>query len=291
MAHVTEFGFLAEAFAKQSRVRVVVEQCVSFGASRHGSRVRRCARRAHHPFPGADRRHPSVRSSSSRPKPRSACHRPRSVRWRAPCAPAAGSARRQRTWPRYRHRAGDRGSCRTRWHPRPDHRPTVRRTSGTGDCTERCNDVPRGTMDEVSSPTGLDLPSLDGKAAPEIVPPRLRIPCWKGLGADSEEKREPASDIDTGTDDATRRDLDRVAAVRQLDRRVASSVLSADSRRRGRRKRPTGVSSSKTETGKSLRMQTSGRTPTHPRRGPARIAVNVAKLSEPLSRSARISGA
>jgi hypothetical protein len=37
----------------------------------------------------------------------------------------------------------------------------------------------------------------DGKAASKIVPPRLRIPCWKGLGADSEEKREPASDIDT----------------------------------------------------------------------------------------------
>jgi hypothetical protein len=54
-------------------------------------------------------------------------------------------------------------------------------------------------MDEVSSPTRLDLPSLDGKAAPEIVLPRLRIPCWKGLGADSEEKREPASDIDTGS--------------------------------------------------------------------------------------------
>ena len=37
----------------------------------------------------------------------------------------------------------------------------------------------------------------DGKAASKIVPPRLRIPCWKGLGADFEEKREPASDIDT----------------------------------------------------------------------------------------------
>src|SRR5258707_5649060 len=37
----------------------------------------------------------------------------------------------------------------------------------------------------------------DGKAAPKIVPPRLRIPCWKGLGADSEEKHEPASDINT----------------------------------------------------------------------------------------------
>jgi hypothetical protein len=37
----------------------------------------------------------------------------------------------------------------------------------------------------------------DGKAATKIVPPRLRIPCWKGLSADSEEKHEPVSDIDT----------------------------------------------------------------------------------------------
>src|ERR1022692_4209968 len=37
----------------------------------------------------------------------------------------------------------------------------------------------------------------DGKAGPKIVPPRPRIPYWKGLGADSEEKREPVSDIDT----------------------------------------------------------------------------------------------
>ena len=37
--------------------------------------------------------------------------------------------------------------------------------------------------------------STDGKAADKIVPPRLRIPYWKGLGADSEEKRGPVSDI------------------------------------------------------------------------------------------------
>ena len=52
-------------------------------------------------------------------------------------------------------------------------------------------------MDEVSSYVRLDLPLLDGKAAQKIVPPRLRIPWWKGLGADSEEKRDPASDINT----------------------------------------------------------------------------------------------
>ena len=52
-------------------------------------------------------------------------------------------------------------------------------------------------MDEVSSYVRLDLPLFVGNAAVEIVPPRLRIPYWKGLGADSEEKQEPASDIDT----------------------------------------------------------------------------------------------
>jgi hypothetical protein len=31
-------------------------------------------------------------------------------------------------------------------------------------------------MDEVSSYVRLDLPSLDGKVAQKIVPPRLRIP-------------------------------------------------------------------------------------------------------------------
>src|ERR1022692_4299398 len=42
----------------------------------------------------------------------------------------------------------------------------------------------------------------DGKAAPKIVPPRLRIPYWKGLGADSEEKHEPVSDINTAVVDS-----------------------------------------------------------------------------------------
>ena len=41
-----------------------------------------------------------------------------------------------------------------------------------------------------------------GKAAQEIVPLRSRIPCWKGLRADSEEKREPVSDIDAGVVDS-----------------------------------------------------------------------------------------
>ena len=44
--------------------------------------------------------------------------------------------------------------------------------------------------------------STDGKAAVKIVPPRPRIPYWKGLGADSEEKREPERDIDTAVVDS-----------------------------------------------------------------------------------------
>ena len=42
--------------------------------------------------------------------------------------------------------------------------------------TEQWKDVPRGTMDEVSSHVRLDLPSSDGKVAQEIVPPRPRTP-------------------------------------------------------------------------------------------------------------------
>ena len=42
----------------------------------------------------------------------------------------------------------------------------------------------------------------NGKPAPKIVPPRPRIPYWKGLGADSEEKREPVRDIDTAVVDS-----------------------------------------------------------------------------------------
>src|SRR5881397_2813599 len=56
----------------------------------------------------------------------------------------------------------------------------------------------------------------DGKAAPKIVPPRLRIPCWKGLGADSEEKHEPASDVDTELVDSLKA-LDPERPIREAD--------------------------------------------------------------------------
>ena len=61
----------------------------------------------------------------------------------------------------------------------------------------------------------MDLPA-DGKAAVKIVPPRLRIPCWKGPGADSEEKREPVSDINTAVVDSLKA-LDPSRPIREAD--------------------------------------------------------------------------
>src|SRR3974377_291687 len=78
-------------------------------------------------------------------------------------------------------------------------------------------------MDEVSSYVRLDLPSLDGKADPKIVPPRLRIPYWKGLGADSEEKHEPAGDIDAEVVDSLK-GLDPNRPIREADIVVGLSV-------------------------------------------------------------------
>jgi hypothetical protein len=58
--------------------------------------------------------------------------------------------------------------------------------------------------------------SSDGKAVAKIVPPRPRIPCWKGLGADSEEKHEPVSDIDTRAVDSLKV-LDPKRPIREAD--------------------------------------------------------------------------
>src|ERR1700682_5255451 len=57
----------------------------------------------------------------------------------------------------------------------------------------------------------------DGKAAPKIVPPRLRIPWWKGAGADSEEKHEPVSDIDTAMVVDSLKVLDPKRPIREAD--------------------------------------------------------------------------
>ena len=66
--------------------------------------------------------------------------------------------------------------------------------------------------------------SSDGKAAPKIVPPRLRIPYWKGLDADSEEKHEPASDIDTVVVDSLKA-LDPNRPIREADKLGRSRIV------------------------------------------------------------------
>jgi hypothetical protein len=63
----------------------------------------------------------------------------------------------------------------------------------------------------------------DGKAAPKIVPPRLRIPSWKGPSADSEEKHEPVSDIDTAVVGSLKA-LDPERPIREADIRCGVSV-------------------------------------------------------------------
>ena len=71
-------------------------------------------------------------------------------------------------------------------------------------------------MDEVSSYVRLAYRYSNGKADPQIVPLRLRIPCWKGLCADSEEKHEPASDIDTVVVESLKA-LDQNRPIREAD--------------------------------------------------------------------------
>src|SRR6516225_6253747 len=62
--------------------------------------------------------------------------------------------------------------------------------------TERWNDVPHGTMDEVSSHVRLDLP-FTARPPQRLFHLVLGSPMMEGPGADSEEKREPVSDINT----------------------------------------------------------------------------------------------
>ena len=71
----------------------------------------------------------------------------------------------------------------------------------------------------------------DGKAVQKIVQPRLRIPGWKGPGADSEEKREPARDIDTAAVDSLKV-LDPNRPIREATKCTATNALAIRSLRR-----------------------------------------------------------
>ena len=72
-----------------------------------------------------------------------------------------------------------------------------------------------------------------GKAAQKIVPPHPRIPCWKGLRADSEEKREPVSGINAGVVDSL-----KVLDPKRPIREAVITPITSKSLSRGR-SRPT----------------------------------------------------
>ena len=71
-------------------------------------------------------------------------------------------------------------------------------------------------MDEVSSYVRLNLPSVRRQGRPKDCSTSSSNPCWKGLSAESEEKREPASDIDTATLDNLKA-LDPNRPIREAD--------------------------------------------------------------------------
>jgi hypothetical protein len=79
-------------------------------------------------------------------------------------------------------------------------------------------------MDEVSSHVRWTCRHPDGKADLKIVPSRPRIPWCKGPGADSGEKHEPVSDIDTVAADSLKV-LDPKWPIREADIRSAINVL------------------------------------------------------------------
>jgi len=70
----------------------------------------------------------------------------------------------------------------------------------------------------------------DGKADRKIVPPRSRTPCWKGPGADSEEKHEPVSDIDTAPMEGLKA-LDPDRPIREADMCSAPAQSPLDQKR------------------------------------------------------------
>ena len=81
--------------------------------------------------------------------------------------------------------------------------------------TERWN-VPHGTMDEESSMKPLCLLFVRQQGRDLDCSSSFLILWWEGLGADSREKRGPASDIDTGVVDSLKA-LDPERPIRGAD--------------------------------------------------------------------------
>src|SRR5215813_2750218 len=83
--------------------------------------------------------------------------------------------------------------------------------------TQQWKDVPRGTMDEVSSHVRLSLPfKLTARPRQRLFYFVLESHDGRAAGADSEEKREPVSDIDTVVADSLKV-LDLKRPIREAD--------------------------------------------------------------------------
>ena len=78
-----------------------------------------------------------------------------------------------------------------------DNRAGSNSIGGHSSSTERWNDVPRGTTDEVRSHVRLDLSSVGRQGRPLDCSTSSSNLIMEGPCADSEEKREPAGDIAT----------------------------------------------------------------------------------------------
>src|SRR5262245_40746791 len=88
---------------------------------------------------------------------------------------------------------------------------------GNSRSTPQWNDVPRGTMDEVSSHVRLNLPfKLTTRPPERLFYLVLESHDGRAPGADSEEKREPVSDIDIAVADSLKL-LDLKRPIREAD--------------------------------------------------------------------------
>ena len=94
----------------------------------------------------------------------------------------------------------------------------------------------------IATANRLILAPDERAAARKIVPPRLRIPLWKGLGADSEEKHEPASDIDTAVVDSLKV-LDPKRPIREAEVHLAFLLCRRSANRRHAKFTPSALGS------------------------------------------------
>jgi len=89
---------------------------------------------------------------------------------------------------------------------------------GNSSSTKRWNNVPRGTMDEVSSHVRLDLPTTAARSPQRLFRLVFGSHDGRALCADSVEKHEPASDVSIAAVDSLKA-LDPNRPIREADMR------------------------------------------------------------------------